>query len=172
MKEQIEFVSLERLVPSEHIYRKFVKVFDFSKFEKILKKIEKKNGCKGYGEERMFKCILLQHLEDLSDRELERFIGENTAAKWFCEFSLMEKTPDHSSFGKFREKLGIEKLTEMFLSLKKQLKAEGLMNEFFSVVDATHLITKANLWEERDKAIKLKYEKLNNETLAKVAVDK
>jgi IS5 family transposase len=39
-------------------------------------------------------------------------------------------------------------------------------------VDATHLIAKASLWEERDEAIRQKYEKLNNETLPKVAHDK
>ena len=32
-------------------------------------------------------------------------------------------------------------------------------------------IAKANLWEERDQAAKEKYEKLNNDTLPKVAVD-
>ena len=45
------------------------------------------------------------------------------------------------------------------------------MNEVFTVVDATHLISKANLWKERDKAIKAKYEKLNNKVLPKVAKD-
>jgi len=46
------------------------------------------------------------------------------------------------------------------------------MNEFFSVVDASHLIAKANLWEARDKAKKSKYQKLNNEVLPEVACDK
>jgi len=30
-------------------------------------------------------------MEDLSDRQLERFLEENTAAKLFCGFSLKEK---------------------------------------------------------------------------------
>ena len=46
------------------------------------------------------------------------------------------------------------------------------MSEVFTFVDASHLIAKADLWEERDAAIKKKYAKLNNETLAKVAKDK
>ena len=46
------------------------------------------------------------------------------------------------------------------------------MNEVFSFVDASQLIAKADLWKERDKAIKEKYEKLNNEVLPKVAYDK
>ena len=46
------------------------------------------------------------------------------------------------------------------------------MNEVFNFVDATHLISKANLWKERDKAIKEQYEKLNDESLSKVSHDK
>ena len=37
-------------------------------------------------------------------------------------------------------------------------------------MDASHLIAKANLWEERDEARK-KYDKLNHKTLPKVAHD-
>ncbi|MBY0501625.1 MAG: transposase [Alphaproteobacteria bacterium] len=39
-------------------------------------------------------------------------------------------------------------------------------------MDASHHIAKASLWEERDKVLKQKYEKLNNEVLPKVAHDK
>jgi transposase, IS5 family len=46
------------------------------------------------------------------------------------------------------------------------------MNEVFTFVDASHLISKASLWEERDEALKQKYEKLNNEVLPRVAHDK
>ena len=46
------------------------------------------------------------------------------------------------------------------------------MSEVFTFVDATHLISKANLWKDRDEAIKEKYDKLNNKTLPKVAFDK
>ena len=46
------------------------------------------------------------------------------------------------------------------------------MSEVFIFVDASHLISKANLWEERDEARKQKYEKLNNEVLPSVANDK
>ena len=44
--------------------------------------------------------------------------------------------------------------------------------KFLTIVDSTHLISKSKLWEERDKAIQQNYEKLNNESLLKVAVDK
>ncbi len=51
------------------------------------------------------------------------------------------------------------------------LKAAGLMSEVVTFVDATHLIAKATLWEEGDKARQQHIEKLNDEVLLKVAVD-
>ena len=46
------------------------------------------------------------------------------------------------------------------------------MSEVFTFVDATHLISKVGLWKERDKAIELRLESLNNKTLEKVSSDK
>jgi IS5 family transposase len=111
-------------------------------------------------------------MENLSDRELERYLAENTAAKWFCDFSLNEPTPDYSVFSKIRSKIGTTRLADAFVQLRCQLKAKGYMSQVFTFVDATHLIAQASLWQERDEAIKQKYEKLNNETLPKVAKDK
>lgn len=170
--EQIEMISLEDLVPTNHNYRKFTKIWSFASAEKRLKKLEKDNPYKGYGNLRLFKCLLLQFMENLSDRELERYLQENNAAKWFCGFKLSEKTPDHTIFCKVRNKIGTKILSEIFTDLKKQLKKQGLMSEVFTFVDATHLIAKANLWEERDKATQEKYEKLNNENISKFSADK
>jgi len=169
MNDQIIMISLEDLVPKNHVYRKLINIWAFKGIERKIKAIEKDNNYKGYGAIRLFKCLLLQFFEDLSDRELERYLQENNAGKWFCEFGLSESTPDHTAFGRMRSKLGTKLLSEIFSDLRDQLKSQGYMNEVFSFVDASSLISKATLWKERDKAIKEKYEKLNNEVLPKVA---
>ena len=46
------------------------------------------------------------------------------------------------------------------------------MNEVFTFINDSHLISNATLWKEIGKAIKEKYEKLNNEILPKFAKDK
>ena len=169
---QIEMVCLEDLIPKSHSYRLFREYLPESLMSKHLKGIEQLQGANGYGIERLFLCLLLQFMEDLSDRELERFLRENTAGKWFCGFTLSDKTPDYSLFTHVRTRIGSKRLSILFSSMRKQLKDAGLMSEVFTFVDATHLISKANLWQERDKATAQKMEKLNNETLPKVAVDK
>jgi IS5 family transposase len=169
---QIEMVNLDDLVPQSHSYRKFMEIWSFKETEKLLKKHQKDNPHEGYGLLRLFKCLLLQFMEDISDRELERFLQENNASKWFVGFGLTDKTPDHTVFTRARKRIGTQTLSSIFAQLRDQLKAHGLMSEVFTFVDASHLISKANLWEERDKAIKEKYDKLNNEILPKVAHDK
>lgn len=172
MSEQIVMVSLGELVPTTHVYRKFASIWNFDGIKKHLKDAEKDNNYKGYGIVRLFKCLLLQFLEDLSDRELERYLQENTAGKWFCGFELTEQTPDHTVFGRIRSRIGTNKLSRLFGNLREQLKSQGYMNEVFNFIDASQLIAKASLWQERDQAIKEKYKKLNNEVLPKVAYDK
>ncbi|MCK5375182.1 MAG: hypothetical protein KAJ40_07850, partial [Alphaproteobacteria bacterium] len=60
MSRQIEMISLEELVPLAHQYRKFINVFNFAKIRHHLKSAEKDANYKGYGVERLFKCLLLQ----------------------------------------------------------------------------------------------------------------
>jgi len=165
-------VSLEDLVPEDHVYRKFSSIWQFKGIEKNLKKAEKDSNYQGYGILRLFKCLLLQFLEDLSDRELERYLKENNAGKWFCDFGLTEETPRNTTFSKLRDRIGTKLLSEIFSDLRDQLRSKGYINEVFNFIDASSLISKANLWKERDKAIKEKYEKLNNQVLPKVAYDK
>jgi len=111
-------------------------------------------------------------MEDLSDREMERFIQENTSAKWFCGFGLAEKAPKYSLFCRVRTRIGCKRISIIFEEVRRQLKTKGYMNEVFTVVDATALISKFNLWEERDKSIKEGYDKLNNTNISKYSADK
>lgn len=170
--DQITMVSLNQLVSTDHQYRQFKSLFDFEVAAKELASVESGANYKGYGILRIFKCLLLQFMEDLSDRELERYLRDSNAAKWFCDFDLTEPTPDHTVFSRLRSKIGTSVLSKIFASFRDQLRLRGYMSEVFTFVDASHLISKANLWEERDEARRQKYEKLNNEVLPKVARDK
>lgn len=168
-QKQLINISLEDLVPANHNYRKFLTVLDF---DVVIKPLSSLETAQGYEISTLFRCLLLQFLEDLSDRELERYLQDNLSAKYFAGFGLTDQTPNYSLFSRTRKKIGTHKLSQLFSLMREQLKARGYMNEVFTFIDASHLIAKANLWEERDKAIKAKYEKLNNQTLPKVAHDK
>ena len=159
MSHQVEMVTLDQLIKKDHTYRKFKELWDLSGVGKELKKIEIKNDAnsKGYGIFRLFLCLLVQFMEDLSDRELEESLKSNLASKWFCNFRLIEKTPNYSLFTRIRKRIGTKRLSTIFNILRDQLKTKGYMNEVFTFIDTSHLISKATLWKEKDKAIKEKY---------------
>ncbi len=52
-------------------------------------------------------------MEDYSDRRMESALNENMAAKWFCDFELGQGAPDHSYFGKMRDRLGTNNVAQI-----------------------------------------------------------
>ncbi|SIO15325.1 transposase [Nitrosomonas cryotolerans] len=172
MFRQVEMISLEELVPPDHPYRYFKQILNETFITRCLSGVPSDLGREGYGIVRLFYGLLLQFMEDLSDRECERFLKENLSGKWLCGFGLSEITPDHNAFYRTRKRIGTERLSQLFAQMREELARHGLISEVFTFVDATHLIAKANLWKERDRAIKAKLDKLNNEVLPKLACDK
>jgi IS5 family transposase len=168
---QMEMVSVEQLVPANHTYRRLKKMINFERIVKSVRVQASDLGAIGFGKERLIKCLILQFMEDLSDREFERFIGENNVGKWFCGFGLLEKTPDFTTVCKFRNVIGTSRMGKLFQEVKRQMQEKNCCSEVFTFIDSCALISKLNLWEERDKAITAGYEKLNNMVLPEVSAD-
>ena len=107
-----------------------------------LNREQNTGGKEGYGITTLFKCIFLQFLQDLSDRQLESYLQENTAAKLFCGFNIDSKTPHFSLFTKVRYRIRTSRLSKIFNKLQKSLKKSGYLLEHFTFVDATHIVRK------------------------------
>lgn len=166
------FISLDDLVPTDHPYRHLDQILSFTQLSAPYQNLYSARGPKERGVEFGLRALVLQFIEDLSDREMERYLQENTAGKWFCELALGEKSPDHSYFGDFRKRLGTSRLMGIFSQVRESLKNMGLIREVFTFVDASQLVSKLTTWDDRDKAIKAGLEKFNNDTAPKVAADK
>ena len=164
--------ALDELVRKQHPYRKLLALLDLGKLCAPLANIRSHLGRDGYAVEVGFAAILLQWMEDLSDREAERFLQENNAAKFFCGFTLTQTTPDHSYFGRLRASIGIERLAKIFNNVNDELRKQGVVSNIFTFVDASSMISKLTAWDERDKAIKAGEEKLNNANIGDYSADK
>lgn len=163
---------IERIVKEDHVFRKLKKIIDFEELITPYRKLYSETGAEGIDVVKGFKALLIQFWEDYSDREMEKLLQENVAVKWFCGFSLLEKTPDHSYFGKLRKRLGTKNIADIFNNVNKHLREKGLFGDVFKFIDASSIVTKIALWEERDKAIKNGEEKLNNQNVKDYAADK
>ena len=171
-EDQFEEALLTKVIPSDHAYRKLNRLINFDKIAESLEKTYSHLGQKGIPAVRGLKALLLQFWEDYSDREMEAAVRENLAIRWFCGFSLTDKTPDHSYFGKFRKRIGTQHFADIFNAINEQLRKEGLFGNIFYFLDASTIISKSALWEERDRAIKDGHDKLNNLVIKEYAADK
>lgn len=159
------------LVPVGHPFRKLVEVVNLEQVVDPLRKLYSDLGTTGLDVEKGFRALLIQFWEDYSDRQMEQALRENVAVKFFCGFGLTEQTPVHTYFTKLRARLGARRLADAFNAVNTQLRDKGLYGDTFTFVDASSLITKTALWEERDRAIADGEEKLNNAVVGKYAAD-
>ena len=166
------FLSLDSLVPDKHPYRHLDQVISFSELSAPYQRLYSVKGRKAKGVEFGLCALVLQFMEDVSDREMARYLQENTAGKWFCNLALGEKSPDHSYFGDFRKRLGTKRLMDVFSQVRHSLKDMGLIREVFTFVEASQLVSKLTTWDDRDKAITAGLETFNHDTTSKVAADK
>ena len=166
------FLTLDALVSLDHPYRNLDRLLPFNELSLTYQGLYSPKGPKEKGFEFGLRALIIQFMEDLSDREMERYLREHLACKWFCDMNLGEAAPDHSYFGDFRKRLGTGRLMDIFSQVSNSLRELGLIREIFTFVDASQLISKLTTWDDRDRAIKQGLEQFNNETAGKVAADK
>lgn len=163
---------MDKAVKADHPFRKLNKLIDLDKIARNYRRLYAKTGAPGIPVEKAIRMLVIQFYEDYSDRQIEQALEENLAVKWFCGFELGEDTPDHSFFGKFRERLGTENLKEILDLINQKLEQKGFIGRTFYFADASGIITKTELWKERDKAIEDGNSKLNNNNVSAYAKDK
>jgi IS5 family transposase len=163
---------LDKSVSQDHPFRVLSGSIKLDRIARKYRHLYSNLGAKGLPIERAFRLLFVQFLEDYSDREMERAVEENLAVKWFCGYQISHNTPDHSFFHLFRQRLGTKNLKAVFDEINDELRQNGLIGDAFSFVDSTGIITKTALWEERDKALAQREERLNNANVKKYAQDK
>jgi IS5 family transposase len=171
MNFKTEEEILETIIDENHVFRKLNKLVNWNQITKPLRKLYPGGGAIGTDVTKGVKALIIQFWEDYSDRQMEKAMKENSAVKWFCGYRLTEQTPDHSYFGKLRKRIGTKKISDLFRRVNEIMEGYGLVGNVFEVIDASAIITKTQLWEERDRAISDGHEKLNNKVVDKYAND-
>jgi IS5 family transposase len=86
----------------------------------------------------MLKCLMLQKWNNLSDPGLEEALKDRISFRKFVGLSFTDKTPDETTFVKFRARLresGIH--DKLFDAVLKHIRDQGLLVKEGTMVDAT-----------------------------------
>ena len=115
----------------ETAYDKVDKIIDWSRIDKVLKSKYKKNknavGNPAYPALQMFKILLVQRWENLSDPQMEFALKDRLSVIRFVGLSISDPVPDHSTINRFRNELCRLQLYEKLLKeINNQLSQKGL----------------------------------------------
>lgn len=145
---ELEMVTLEQLVPSNHLVRKIDKHIDFEFIrEEVSHLYCKDNGRPSVDPVRLFKIMLLGYLFGIpSERKLVKEIEVNVAYRWFLKMGLTEKVIDASTLSqnRIRRFNGTDIFERIFSNIVEQAMTKGLVGGYTLYTDSTHLKANAN----------------------------
>ncbi len=104
----------------------------------------------------MFKALILQHLYNISDDDLEYQIRDRYSFCRFLGLSPEDRVPDAKTIWLFRENLTkAELMKELFIAFEIQLQAHGFIARKGQIVDASFINTpRQRNSRDENKAIK------------------
>lgn len=144
----MEFVSIEELVPKDHLLRKIDKLIDLSFiYDKVEHLYCADNGRPPIDPVLLFKMLLIGYLFGVrSERQLEREVQVNMAYRWYLGLGLRERAPDHSTISLNRRKRfsGTGIYQEIFDEIVLRAMDKGLVEGKTLYTDSTHLKANAN----------------------------
>ena len=100
-RSQIEFISLDQIVPKDHLVRKIDAAIDFSFIYDIVKDLYKPYGRESIDPVVLVKITFIQYIFGIpSMRKTIEEINVNFAYRWFLGYGIQETIPHFSTFGK------------------------------------------------------------------------
>ena len=155
-RNQMEFVSLEEMVPQNHLLRKIDAAIDFRKIYQFVEKLYcEDNGRPSVDPVVLFKIVLIQHIYGIPSlrRTLEE-VNMNLAYRWFIGYPLNEAVPHFSTVSyNFKHRFNQGTVEYVFRWVLKAAAEEGYLDTEAIFVDGTHIKANANLKKQAKKAV-------------------
>lgn len=136
-----ERVLYEQIVPEDHFLRRLLHAVDFESFLPLVATAYSPNhGRRPLDPVVMMKLEVLARQYRLSDREVIAGARFNIAYRLFLGLSLKSPLPHHTLLTYFRQRLGPQRLQQVFDALVGQARRLGLVKDRLRLKDATHII--------------------------------
>jgi len=131
-------LSLEGLVPEDHLLRQILSAVDFSFIHPLCRPFYSHTGQPSVDPVVLFKSLLIGYLYGItSERRLAREISLNLAYRWFIGYDFDQRIPHHSVFSKARARFGPKVFEEFFRQSIDLCGRAGLLEEGPVYVDST-----------------------------------
>ena len=140
--------NIENYIPEDHILRLIKKYIDFSFIYKKVKHLYSHTGKPSIDPIVLFKIILIGYLFNIkSERQLEKDIQVNLAYRWFIDYDIDEKIPDHSVISQTRRRKFCNSniFQDIFDEIVIQCINKGFIQGSTIITDSTHIKANASI---------------------------
>ena len=158
-RNQIQMISLDDLVPKDHILRRIDNVVDFSFIHELTKdKYSMDNGRPCLDTVILFKIPLLNFL--MGKNSIRATLEEanvNMAYRWFLNIGLDSPIPNYSTFSQnYRRRYSDTTVFEkIFTAIVTRIVENNLIDESVIFVDGTHIKANANKHKEIKRKVRV-----------------
>lgn len=153
--DQVQIVSLEQLVPKDHLLRKVDEAVDFNFiYDLVENKYSTETGRPSIDPVTLIKIPIIQYMFGIkSMRQTIKDIEVNVAYRWFLGLGFYDSVPHFSTFCKnYKRRFeGTDLFEQIFTQILMQCMNNKLVSTDEIFVDATHIKAAAN----RKKAKKI-----------------
>lgn len=142
-----EIVSIEDLVPKDHLVRKVDKALDFDFIYPLVESMYSSQGRPSIDPVILFKMVFIQYLFGIrSMRQTIKEIEANMAYRWFLGLEISEKVPHFSTFGKnyIRRFKDTDVFYQIFFHILNEAHDKGFIDDEVIFIDSTHIKANAN----------------------------
>lgn len=119
---------VEKHSEKNHFFNDIKQVIDWVIIDNELKKVYKKGlkerGAKAYSPLLLFKMQLISIWYDLSDIQTEAMVNDSISAIKFCDLTIEDDVPGHSTLSRFRKVLIDKNANENLLNLVNEQLAK------------------------------------------------
>ena len=171
----IEFVSLDAMVPEDHLLRKIDATINFDRIYDFVKDLYcEDNGRPSVDPVVLFKIVLIQHIYGIPSlrRTLDE-INMNMAYRWFLGYPINEAIPHFSTVSyNFKHRFDQQSIEYIFRWVLNIAAEEGYLDTEAVFIDGTHIKASANTKKKAKKSVPKQTKRYAKDLLKEINTDR
>ena len=174
-RDQFQMVTLNSLVPYDHIIRKIDAAINLSFIYELVKDLYSEVGKESIDPVVLIKITLIQYTFGVrSMRQTIKEIQTNVAYRWYLGYSLEEEIPHFSTFGKnySRRFQNTDLFEQIFQRVIAEIMEYGFIDPESIFIDGTHIKASANNHKSEKETIAESVKYYENELIKEINEDR
>ena len=155
-RSQIELLSLDDLVPKNHLVRKLERAINLDFIYDEVRNLYKPYGRESIDPVVLIKIVMIQYIFGIrSMRQTLKDIEVNTAYRWYLGYGLHEELPHFSTFSKnySRRFKDTDLFEKIFAKILLEVNKYGFIDDENIFIDGTHIKANANTHKYKNQVI-------------------